>query len=102
MATRGPRTWVTIPDGIVLLSILILVIGVFLAPNLADIQVETTARLFGLSLVLFASAPVVLAGHYNLYGFRKGPRGQVTTQEKWSLIVPVLFLGGYGIAWWLL
>lgn len=103
MESQGERTWVTFADGIVLLSTLILVVGVFLAPILTDISAGNAARLFGLSLVLFASAPVVLAGHYNLFRqHQKAPRDHVTTQERWSLTVPALFSVGYGVAWGIL
>ena len=98
MESRGERIWVTFTDVIVLLSVLILVVGVFLLPILVDISTGNAAKLFGLSLVLLASAPIVLAGHYNLFRHQEGPRDQVTTQEKWSLMVPVLFSVSYLVA----
>ncbi len=100
MEEAGKPTWIPIPDAMVFLSMLILVGGVFLAPILGDIDANLTLRLFGLSLVILASTPVVLAGHYDLFRRKKGCRGWVTTQEKWALTVPALFGSAYGIAWW--
>lgn len=105
MESQGQRTWLTVPDGIVMLSVLILVGGVFAAPILVDIKVGDAARLFGLSLTLFASAPVVLAGHYDLYRYQEKPkecRNRVTPQEWCSLVVPGIFSGAYVAVWLLL
>ena len=69
--TNGNRkrepTWVTIADGFVFVSFMLLIFGVFAAPVFSAMTVECAARLLGLSLVIFGVSPVVLAGHYNLY-----------------------------------
>ena len=102
MESEGEPTWVTLTDGIVFLSVLILVGGVFLAPILADVSVKIAAMWLGLSLILFVSAPIVLAGHYNLLLDHEGPRDRITAQEKWALIVPVLLIVCYGVLWGIL
>ena len=68
MEAEGETTWVTLPDGFVVASFLVLVFGVFAAPILcSSIEANTAAKWFVLALVLFVSSVFVLAGHYNLY-----------------------------------
>lgn len=59
MEERYETTWLTLADGFVALSFLVLIGGVFLAPTWG---VPTTAavRLLGLALVIFAPAVFVL------------------------------------------
>lgn len=103
MEERYETTWLTLADGFVGLSLLVLVFGVFAAPIFGTADVNLAERLLGLSLVLFVSAGFVLVGHYNLYGTwgRNGPRGQVTKQECAAVAFTLLMLGGYGV-WWAL
>lgn len=109
MEATGERTWLTAPDLIVMLSLSILVGGVFAAPILGYSDSDNAAEWFGLSLVVFASSPFVLAGHYELYweglrsldGFwRKSEgRARVTAQEVLSMAVPVITSGIYIWLW---
>ena len=101
MEARCETTWLTLADGLVGLSLLVLVFGVFAAPMFGTADANLAERLLGLSLVLFVSAGFVLVGHYNLYGSwgRNCSRDQVTKQECAAVVFALLMLGGYGV-WW--
>ena len=64
---KGQPTWMTLADGFVAASFLVLVIGVFAAPLLCSVPTEMVAKLLGIAMMLFAASPFVLASHYNLY-----------------------------------
>ena len=101
MEMRCEITWLTIADGFVFLSVLVLIAGVFVGPILGIINNGTAAKLFGLSLIIFASTPLILAGHYNLFYKDESPRPQVTKQEGWALLVSSLAISFYTVGWWL-
>ena len=100
MEMRRERTWVTIADGILWLSLLILACGVFVAPVILGADLEVATVFFGWSIILLVSAPAVLAGHYDLLPMlpKKRPRPRVTIQELLALIVPVAFTVIYWVA----
>ena len=122
MEEECETTWLTLADGLVAVSFLVLVFGVFTGPIFGTVSIDLATRLFGLSLVIFSPSPFVLAGHYNLYREEKDrrttpwsrrrrrrsvedqdpedvQRQHVTTQEKWGLGAPLIMLGIYGV-WW--
>ena len=73
MEREGETTWVPFPEMLTFLSASLLVLGVFVLHILAgpDLPIPgktlgLSARLFGLSLVIFVLHPLLLAGHYNL------------------------------------
>ena len=101
MESEGEVTWLTVADGLVVLSFLVLIAGVFVAPLTEAISVKSSARMFGVALMLFAASPFVLAGHYDLYCSlgKRLPRPRVTKQEITTLGLLLLPLGG-GI-WWI-
>lgn len=94
MSARQEITWVTLPDGIVALSFLILVGGVFVAPLSDSVSTSTAAKLMGTSLMIYAAYPFVLAGHYNLYCPWKPckPRPRITTQEAVVTLISVILV----------
>ncbi len=101
MEGRDERTWLTASDFLVGGSFLLLVGGVFAAPLLGGVPVDTAAKFFGLALTGFAASPFVLAGHYNLYcsWYKRRRRPRLTPQEAVVTVVTLALLGGYG-AWW--
>ena len=102
MEAESERTWVTLPDGFVAVSFLVVVVGVFAAPLSGTASTNMAAKLFGLAMIVFAAFPFVLAGHYNLYCSwgKSGPRPRVTKQEWVAAVVSTgLVVGG---AWWVL
>ena len=102
MEIANQTTWLTLAELLNGVSFLLLVGGVFAAPMLGGLPVDTAARFFGLALVGFAASPFVLAGHYNLYcSWRKSrPTIRVTAQE-WVTTAPALgLILGYG-CWWI-
>ena len=51
---KGQPTWMTLADGFVVASFLVLVIGVFAAPLLCSVPTEMVAKLLGIAMMLFA------------------------------------------------
>ena len=109
MEERGETAWLTLADGFVATSFLVLIGGVFLAP-IWGVSTSDAARLMGLALVIFVPAIFVLAGHYNLYGncgvrFRtdgtRAPRDRFTKQEWWASGVGVLAALAYVSMMWI-
>ncbi len=98
MEERNETTWLTLTDGFVALSFLILIGAVFLAP-MWGVPTTDAIKLLGLALVIFAPSVFVLAGYYNLYRDRgieydeegdKLPRGRCTKQEGIVAVVAVM------------
>ncbi len=89
VSERGGVTWLPPSDIMNLVSMLVLIFGVFLPPTVG-ITSDIPQVALGLSFVLFAGYPFALAGHYDLY--TKGPRSYkyVTRQEIIAIIVTVI------------
>ena len=83
MENGDERTWVTLADGVVGASFVLLVVGVFVAPLAGSASAGMAAKFLGLAMMLFAASPFVLAGHYNLYCSwgKEGCRPRATNQE---------------------
>ena len=106
MERRGERTWLTVADGFVGVSFLLIAFGVFAAPVAGSASVNMAAKLFGIASVMFAVVPIILAGHYNLYcswgKCRPGQlarRGRVTKQEGAAIGVSCILVASG--AWWI-
>ena len=90
-------TWVTVADGVVFASFLLLIGGVFALPAVRQNSIELATDLLGLSLLMFGLSQAVLAGHYNLYCSKRHSSNRIwfTFQEKVasaiSLILVVLY-----------
>ena len=94
MEGEDETTWVTLADGLVGVSFLVVVIGVFAAPLKGLISAETAAKLLGVGLFIFAAHAFVLIGHYNLYCSwdKTSTRGRVTKQEWVAFIVTAILV----------
>ncbi|KOG82234.1 hypothetical protein ADK78_03155 [Kitasatospora aureofaciens] len=67
---KGDITWLPPADILNLLSIVITMLGVFIAPVL-DIGSSTLpVKAFGLAVLLLAGYPFALAGHYDMFNSR--------------------------------
>lgn len=108
MEERNETAWLTLTDGFVVLSFLVLIGGVFLSP-MWGVTTTDAIKLLGLALVIFAPSIFVLAGHYNLYcdwgkehdeEWYQLPRGRCTKQEGIVAIVAVMVIVAYGILAW--
>ena len=67
MASIDQPTWLPPADIMNLLSMVVLVVGVFIHPALGYESPEFRNYAFGLAMVLFVGYPFALAGHYELY-----------------------------------
>ena len=90
MERKGETTWVPFPEILTFLSAFLLVLGVFVLPILAgpDLPIPgkslgLSARIFGLSLVIFVLHPLLLAGHYNLFWREKNPSSSSTSRVRY-------------------
>lgn len=100
---EGDTTWLPWADLFSLFSMLIMVLCVFLLPILG-LGISFAMNAFGVSLILLAAYPFALAGHYELFAAkekdsRKG--GHCPFEEKVVLVVTLLLLGLYEIAFFL-
>ena len=102
METEDETTWVTLADGFVAASFLVLIIAVFLAPLSESTSTQMAAKWLGIALMLFTASPFVLAGHYNLYCSwdKNRCRPRVTKQEGFASVVSIILVGCG--AWWIL
>jgi hypothetical protein len=92
----GYQTWLPPADILNLLSMVVVVVGVFVFAilNLADLNFIKLS--FGLAVLLFVSYPFALAGHYELYN-NKTPRSSTyfPTQEKIVIAITTFLVISY-------
>jgi len=97
---EGDITWLPLADALNLLSLLVTMLGVFIAPVLDIGGVALPAKAFGASVLLLTGYPFALAGHYDMYNFRTSrTMAYCPTQERVVLAVVAVALVGYvGVA----
>ena len=109
MEERNETAWLTLTDGFVALSFLVLIGGVFLSP-MWGVSTTDAIKLLGLALVIFAPSIFVLAGHYNLYcncgvkfraDGRRARRDRFTKQEKFIAAIGGAMVFAYVILTWI-
>ncbi|MFQ5961472.1 MAG: hypothetical protein ACE5MG_08740 [Candidatus Methylomirabilales bacterium] len=95
VSERGDITWLPPADLLNLLAMLVAFLGVFVPPIVGLRTPNVPQVALGLSIVLFASYPFALAGHYDLYV--KGPRSYkyATGQEVIAIAVALLAATAY-------
>ena len=93
---RGDKTWLPLADVLNLLSLLITMLGVFVAPIVAVGGSTFPVKAFGASVILLAGYPFALAGHYDMYNIRTS-RSMVycPPQERAVLVIVIAVLGAY-------
>lgn len=101
---EGDVTWLPWADLFTLISMVIMVLCIFLLP-LLGLGAQFATNAFGVSLILFATYPFALAGHYELFtakdkSARKG--GQCPFEEKVVLAVTLVLIICYEAAFFLL
>ena len=90
--------WLTRADYMTFTSVGVLVLGVFILPFfIRQMNASCIQFLFGLSLIIFASVPPVIAGHYDLYGKANRTYDHVTTQERWASRVAGVVILTYAV-----
>jgi hypothetical protein len=80
-------TWMPPSDVLNLGSMVVTAIGVFILPLVGWVTLDTSARLFGLALLLFVGYPFALAGHYDTYNQKPRTGVYCTRQEKVAIAV---------------
>ena len=66
-APVGVVTWISPADIVNLSSMMIMLVGVFLAPIMGVVSTPTAIKFFGLGVLLFVGHIFAMAGHYELY-----------------------------------
>jgi hypothetical protein len=97
-------TWLPPADIVNLVSMIILVIGVFVVPILGILDSTLPEQAFGLALLLFVGYPFAIAGHYDMYNKNTdrsvdadGYYVYFTFQEKLVVVVIALVAIAYVI-----
>ena len=67
MSDAGDITWLPWADRINLLSMVVIVVGVFALPVLGTVSDAFVKHAFALGALLFVGYPFALAGHYDMY-----------------------------------
>lgn len=82
VASSGDITWLPVADWFNILSLSVMLVGVFTLPALDVVDSGTAARLFGLAALLLLGYAFALVGHYEMY--KPGPRSMrfFPTQER--------------------
>lgn len=84
----GDVVWLPPADMLNLVSMVILVVGIFILPALTlNDDGIVNMKLFGLAMLLFVGYPFALAGHYGLYKWY----GKTNTDKKPELGLPNKF-----------
>jgi hypothetical protein len=82
-------TWLPAADIMNLLSMLVLVVGIFILPVLGFASQEFMRYAFGLATLLFIGYPFALAGHYDMYN-KKTRRSQRYFPFQEKVVVTVI------------
>lgn len=84
----GDLTWLPPADMVNLLSMVVLLVGVFTLPILDLVDMNFVKHSFGLAVILFIGYPFTLAGHYDMYN-NKTPRSYdyFPFQEKVVVVI---------------
>jgi hypothetical protein len=93
---EGDITWLPLADVLNLLSLLVTMLGVFVAPIVDLGGAAFPMKAFGASVILLAGYPFALAGHYDMYNFRTTrTMAYCPRQERVVLVVVAAVLVGY-------
>jgi hypothetical protein len=88
---EGDLTWLPPADFLNLVSMMIVVGGVFTLPILGLVDLIIARILFGLALILFVGYPFALAGHYDMYN-NKTPRSYNYWPMQERVIFAIIFV----------
>lgn len=67
VAEEGDLTWLPPADLMYLVSMVVVMVGVFVLPTLGLVGINFAKHSFALALLLFVGYPFALAGHYDMY-----------------------------------
>jgi hypothetical protein len=99
VGSSGDRTWLPVADSLNLLSLSTTLIGVFTLPMLDVVGLRTSAKLFGLAVLLLVGYAFALAGHYEMYNPRTGrSMDYFPRQERVAVGVVAVMSVGYVLA----
>ena len=90
---EGDFTWLPPSDILNLLSMVVVMVGVFVLPILGLADMNFIKIAFGLAVLLFVSHPFALAGHYDMYN-NKTPRSLLyfPLQEKVVIAITTILV----------
>ena len=90
---EGDITWLPPSDILNLLSMVVVMVGVFVLPILGLADMNFIKITFGLAVLLFVSHPFALAGHYDMYN-NKTPRSLLyfPLQEKVVIAITTILV----------
>ena len=98
VADRGDISWLPPADIVNLAGMIVIVVGVFLAPLASVFTPRLAAWAFGLGALLFVGHCFALAGHYELYNNRTSRSYQYfPVQERVVVIVLILVVIAYTV-----
>jgi hypothetical protein len=86
-------TWLPPADLINMVSMVILVGGVYLSSTLGLVNISFVVRAFGLSTLLFVGYPFALAGHYEMYNRHTSRSFAYFPRQEKIVTVVVVVLG---------
>ena len=93
---KDDLTWLPPADLLNLLSMTVIVIGVFVGPILFCADMKFVQSSFGLALLLFVGYPFALTGHYDMFNNKtKRSYCYFTFQEKVVVIIVAILVIGY-------
>ena len=102
MRDKGYVTWITLADIFAIISMLLLVVGVFMAPPIFGTSLYSAVIIFVIAVGISACAPLLLIAHYNLWGnfwkYRE-IEGRTTAEERWVLCVLLVLAVGLSLGW---
>jgi hypothetical protein len=89
MAKQGERVWFPYADLLNLCSLMVTLLGVYVAGALGALSFEQSVQAFGWSVLLLTCWPFALLGHYDLLGPRPRThqRPYLTAQELTVIVI---------------
>ena len=90
VAEKQDINWLPLADIINLIAIVTAFVGIYIFPISGIKNIRIPQVMLGLSIILFAGYPFILAGHYEL--FRKGKRSYVYAPRQEIIAVSITIL----------
>jgi hypothetical protein len=89
VGAQGDITWLPLADFVNLISLVVTMLGVFIAPVLGLGGATFPMKAFGLAVLLLAGYPFALAGHYEMFNPRT-PRTMTYCPRQERVVLTVV------------